>query len=110
MNASLETVRRLRAWNEGKPLPRGEVINVHVADDDDALIVAFLRMGGESRPWGVAYGTAASGPKFLTVPEGRNRQLVGDMMAEFAGVLLTHFRHPSFSDDTPATYATDALR
>ena len=110
MNASLETVRRLRAWNQGKPLPRGEVINVHVADDDDALIVAFLRMGGESRPWGVAYGTVASGPQILTVPEGRNRQLVGDMMAEFAQVLLQHFRHPSFSDETPATYATDSLR
>lgn len=110
MNASLETVRRLRAWNAGKPLPRGEVINVHVADDDDALIVAFLRMGGESRPWGVAYGTAASGPEFLTVPEGRNRTHVGDMMSEFAGVLLEHFRHPSYSDETPATYATDSLR
>lgn len=110
MNASLETVRRLRAWNEGKPLPRGEVINVHVAEDDDALIVAFLRMGGESRPWGVAYGTAATGPHFLTVPEGRNRDLVGDMMSKFAEALLAHFRHPSFSDETPALYATDALR
>lgn len=85
-------------------------MNVHVADDDDALIVAFLRMGGESRPWGVAYGTAATGPSFLTVPEGRNRTLVGDMMVEFAEVLLQHFRHPSFSDETPATYATDTLR
>ena len=49
MNASLETVRRLAAWTAGAPIPRGDVINVHVANDDDLFIVAFLRMGGESR-------------------------------------------------------------
>lgn len=110
MNASLETTRRLRAWNEGKPLPRGQVVNTYIGDDDDAFIVAFLRMGGESRPWGVAYGTASTGPTILTVPEGRNRQLVGDMMATFAPALLEHFRHPAYSEETPASYSTDSLR
>ena len=47
MSESLETVRKIWAWSEGKPIPRGETINVHVGDDDDVLIVAFLRMGGE---------------------------------------------------------------
>ena len=59
MSDSLETIRRLRAWSDGKPTPRGEKINVKVADDDDLLIVAFLRMGGESRPWGVAFGKSS---------------------------------------------------
>ena len=110
MSASLETVRRLAAWTAGAPIPRGDVINVHVANDDDLFIVAFLRMGGESRPWGIAYGTIANGPTVLTVPEGRNRQLVGDMMATFAPVLLEHFRHPSYSEDGPAGYSTLSLR
>ena len=74
MSASLETVRRLNAWAIGEPLARGNVINMHVADDEDLFIVSFLRMGGESRPWGVAYGTIVDGPTVLTVPEGRNRQ------------------------------------
>ena len=99
MSASLETVRRLNAWAIGEPLARGNVINMHVADDEDLFIVSFLRMGGESRPWGVAYGTIADGPTVLTVPEGRNRQLVADMMAAFAPAILGHFRHPSYSED-----------
>jgi hypothetical protein len=110
MSASLETVRRLNAWAVGAPLPRGNVINLHVANDEDLFIVAFLRMGGESRPWGVAYGTIADGPTVLTVPEGRNRTLVGDMMAAFAPAILSHFRHPSYSEDGPQAYSTDSLR
>jgi hypothetical protein len=110
MSASLETVRRLTAWAAGSAIPRGDVINLHIADDEDLFIVAFLRMGGESRPWGVAYGTIADGPTVLTVPEGRNRQLVGDMMATFATAILSHFRHPSYSEDGPQGYSTDSLR
>ena len=109
MSTSLETVRRLNAWAAGYPLPRGNVINMHVAKDEDIFIVSFLRMGGESRPWGVAYGTIADGPTVLTVPEGRNRTLVGDMMAAFAPAILGHFRHPAYSDG-PQAYSTDTLR
>jgi len=106
----LETIRRIKAWHDGKPAPRGAVINTHVADDDDVLVVSFLRMGGESRPWGVAIGTLASGPTVFTVPEARNRQLVADMMVEVAPVLLAHFRHPSFDDDGPGGYQVQSLR
>ena len=101
MTTSLETIRRLHAWKDGRPLPRGQVVNVHVTDDEDLLIVSFLRMGGESRPWGVAIGTLAEGPSFFTVPEGRNRTLVADMMVEVAKILLEHFNHPSYSEIGP---------
>ena len=110
MSASLETVRRLRSWSDGKPSPRGETVNVHVGDDDDALIVAFLRMGGESRPWGVAYGRCSEKPKILTVAEGRNRTKVADMMIEFAPVLLEHFRHPQFSPDSLINWEVNSHR
>ena len=110
MSTSLETLYRLRAWKEGKPIPHGERINVHVADDDDLMILAFIRMGGESRPWGVAYGTQGSKPTILAVPDGRRRTLVADMMAEFGEELLSFFRHPEFSDDTPDNYQSDSAR
>ncbi len=110
MTTSLETVRRLSAWVAGSAIPRGEVINLHIANDDDLFVVAFVRMGGESRPWGVAFGTIADGPTVISVPEGRNRELVGDMMVAFAPALLGHFRHPSFSPDGPAGYSTSPLR
>lgn len=110
MSNDLETIRRIKAWHEGKPLPRGAVINTHVADDDDVLVVSFLRMGGESRPWGVAIGTLAAGPTVFTVPEARNRQLVADMMVEVAPHLLAHFRHPNFDADGPGGYQVQSLR
>lgn len=110
MTQSLETVRRLHAWHAGKPLLRGEVLNVHVADDDDIYIVAFLRMGGESRPWGIAFGTMDQQPTVITVPEGRNRTFVGDMVVQWAPSLLEFFRHPEFSDEGPAASTSAPLR
>jgi len=110
MSNDLETIRRIRAWHEGAPTPRGSVVNVHVGADDDVLVAAFLRMGGESRPWGVAIGTLANGPTVFTVPEARNRQLVADMMVVVAPHLLAHFRHPAFDDDGPAGYQSQSLR
>ena len=36
-------------------------------------IVAFVRMAGESRPWGIAWGTVGSEPRIESVPDGRVR-------------------------------------
>lgn len=110
MSGDLETIRRLHAWHAGRPIDRGSVLNVHVAADRDAMVVAFVRMGGESRPWGVAIGTLADGPRVVTVPEARNRDLVADMMLEVAPVLLGHFRHPNWSDEGPGGFQTQSLR
>jgi hypothetical protein len=110
MSESLETVRKLWAWSDGKPVPRGESMNVHIGDDDDVMIVAFLRMGGESRPWGVAFGRCNDEPTILTVAEGRNRTRVADMMIQFAPALLAHFRHPQHSQDSLLNWEVDSLR
>ena len=106
MSASLETVRRLNAWSIGEPLARGNVINMHVADDEDLFIISFLRMGGESRPWGVAYGTIADGPTVLTVPEGRNRQLVAKVFCAANRVLFRRWASGIFNTTTPSDMAT----
>ena len=52
-------------------------------------------MGGESRPWGVAYGPPGK-PRILTVPEARDRELVGEMMENFAPALLEYVGHPKY--------------
>lgn len=110
MSQSLEVVRRLEAWHAGKPMKRGDVINVHVADDDDIQIIAFLRMGGESRPWGIATGTISTGPMFHVVPEGRDRTSVGDMVAAWAPSLLEFFRHSNYSDERPDASTNEPIR
>ena len=90
--SSREAVRRLQAYRDGKPLPRGETQRVHIVDDANLLIMAFVRMGGESRPWGIAFGTLGKTPKFLTVPEARNRDLVAEMVVEIGSNLLRNLR------------------
>lgn len=92
-------VRRLKAWHEGKPLPLYETRHFPVAEDDNALILAFVRMGGESSPWGIALGAPGKKPTIFSVPEARNRDLVADMVAEAAPILLKHFRNPEYSTD-----------
>lgn len=100
MTGELNTIRRLRAWHEGSPLPRGETLNVHVGDDDQILCVSFLRMGGESLPWGVILGDLTdTRPLVLTVPDPRNRDLVADMMVAAGRRMLEHFGHPKYCAD-----------
>ncbi len=98
-----EIVRRLAAFHQGRPLPLGKTMHFPVARQEDILIVAFARMGGESLPWGIGYGHPNTSPTILTVPEPRNRDLVAEMAAQLAPVLLKHFWHP----DSGSSRVTD---
>lgn len=89
-----EAFRRIEAWHQGKPLPAYSTRHFAVAGNDDLLIVAFVRMGGESAPWGIVWGHPGSVPKILTVPEARNREAVAQMVAAFAPALLEHYWSP----------------
>ena len=91
--------QRLAAWKAGKPLPWGTTLHFPVASPEDILVVAFVRMGGESSPWGIVAGHPGEKPQTFTVPEARNRELVAAMCEQFAPLLLEHFRHPAFADD-----------
>jgi len=95
-----DIVRRLRSYQAAAPLTYGETRRIAIAADDDLLILAFVRMGGESRPWGIAYGHPGDEPTVLSVPEGRDRDLVAKMCAEFAPILLEHLRTPGYASDT----------
>ncbi len=97
MNA-FQVMQRLRAWNEGTPLPRGETLHFPLAKAPDTLVLAFVRMGGESSPWGLAWGRPGQPPTIRTVPEPRERDAVAAMVAELAPVLLAHLLHPAWSD------------
>jgi hypothetical protein len=94
---SYELLLRLRSFQQGRPLPRGSTKHFPLASDADTLILAFVRMGGESSPWGIAIGHPGSSPKLLTVPEPRNRDAVAAMAAEAAPILLRHLFQPDHS-------------
>lgn len=98
------SAQRVHAWVKGQPIRRYATKHVYCAPDEDTLLLAFIRMGGESAPWGLAWGRPDDGGEYLTRPEPRNRDLVAEMVAEFAPVLLEHFAHP---DHWPANRPED---
>lgn len=91
--------KKLRAWDAGHPVPRYDTIHHAVVPEAQALILVFLRMAGESRPWAIAWGTADSEPRMLSVPDGRVRDDVAEMCAEMAEDLLDHLRVHNWTYD-----------
>jgi hypothetical protein len=106
-----EVSRRLRAREAGRPLPRYETIHHAIASPSASLVVAFVRMAGESRPWGIAWGQPGAESKIRSVPDGRVRDDVSVMCAEFAEDLLGHLRvHNWTYDPIGKDAATEDLR
>ncbi len=91
-----QLMRRLRAYGEGRPIPCGRTKHVDVVPGSQALLLAFLRMGGETAPWGVGWKHPGKPAKFVTVPEPRDRELIAQMLAgEFTDDLAEHMLHPA---------------
>ena len=70
---------------------------------DQAMIVAFVRMAGESRPWGIAWGTVGSDPRIAVCsgwacPRRRGRSCA----PTFAEDLLAHLRVHNWTYDPVA--------
>ena len=104
-------IRKLQAWDAGRPLPRYDTIHHAIAPPPQTLIVAFVRMAGESRPWGIAWGTVGSDPVVRSVPDGRVRDDVSELAAEFAEHVLAHLRvHNWTFDPAPQSPGADELR
>jgi hypothetical protein len=100
---SKDTFRKLLAFDTGKPIPLGKTLKLPRRAASDTLIIAFVRMGGESRPWGLAVGRPDKAPTIYTAPEARDRELVGEMLEKAAPALLEHMGHPKYSIRRSAT-------
>jgi hypothetical protein len=87
---------RLAAWNEGRPLPLGTTLGWPRARDEDRLVLAFVRMAGESGPWGAIYGQPGQSPTVLTVAEPRNPDEVAQLGLQLWEGLKAHL--PSAED------------
>ncbi|KLN34188.1 hypothetical protein FB00_13500 [Cellulosimicrobium funkei] len=90
---------KLRAWDAGRPLTRYSTLHHALVPADQTMLVAFVRMAGESRPWGIAWGTADAEPTMQTVPDGRVRDDVAVLCAAFAEDLLAHMRVHNWTYD-----------
>lgn len=97
--AGLDVVRKLEAYKEGRPQPRGSTINTPVATPENLAALAFVRMGGEARPWGIGFQLESSGPLILTVPDGRQTEPIGEMLTQLSGALCGFLGSPLFKGD-----------
>ena len=86
-------------------MPCGAALRVPRLPDPQILVLAFVRMGGESSPWGIAVGRPGKPPQVFTTPEPRTRDDVAEMVAKLAPILLTHVHHPRFSPFGPDSNA-----
>ncbi len=91
---SRDVAKRLRAYADGCPLPAGSTITIPIAEPEDRMVLSFVRMGGESLPWGIGYQVGDDQPICLSVPDGRQRDPVGDICAELSKVLCGFFGSP----------------
>jgi hypothetical protein len=85
---------RLLAWNEGRPLPLGTTLGWPRAQDADRMVLAFVRMAGESGPWGAIYGQPGTSPTLLTVAEPRNPDEVAQLGLKLWEGLKGHLPSP----------------
>jgi len=91
-------LRRLRAWNVGGPIARGTTIHTSLSSPENRFLLAFIRMGGESRPWGVAWKAGKKPVRYRAVGEPRAREFVDEMLVELAEELAEHLGHPYYHD------------
>lgn len=94
-----DVLRRLQAWQRGAPIPVGETLPWPRVEPRDRLIVAFVRMAGEARPWGIAAGAPGEQPTILTVAEPRDAGEVARLALAFGKILLPHLPHPEHATE-----------
>lgn len=86
---SEDVADRLRAWANGRPIPRFQTKCFEIAKDP--YVVALVRMGGEGRPWAIASGPAGGSPTVRSVADPRVQQAVAPMVESFGQDLLRVF-------------------
>lgn len=97
MSQNRQVIRKLRAFEAGRAIAKFSTIHTYLADAPAFL--AFVRMSGETRPWGIAFGTEATGPKLYSVVDGRNFSAIQKIIEDFAIDLVEFFRVENFTFD-----------
>lgn len=95
MSNARQVVRKLRAFQSGHALPKYSTILTHLPEAPAFL--AFVRMSGETRPWGIAFGTEETGPKIYAAVDGRDREQIQSSLEEFSIDFINYFQVENFT-------------
>lgn len=97
---NLDLLMTLQAYREGRPIPKGDTMRVDIADAQNTLQIAFVRMGGESTPWGIAIKKPDGVLKVFTVPDPRKRTELSVMLRQFWRYLRDQLESFKYQDDS----------
>ena len=97
--AAEDVADRLRAWASGGPIPRFQTKCFELGADP--FVVAFVRMGGEGRPWAIASGYARTQPTLRAVADPRVQPDVAPMVEAFGADLMRAFPIDRSNEDSP---------
>lgn len=100
MSSGIEIVRKIRAFQEGKPLSRRKMKSVALIEPEKTIFISFVRMGGEALPWGIAWGHPGDKPKLAIVSDPWVRDDLADTLKEFENGLAQIIGHPSSENKT----------
>ncbi len=92
-----QIVRKLRAFQGSRAQPKYSTILTHLPKAPAFL--AFVRMSGETRPWGVAFGTEETGPKVYSAMDGRDREQIQSVLEDLSIDLINYFCVENFTFD-----------
>jgi hypothetical protein len=104
-----DAVARLRAWSVGRPLPIGKTVPWTRTDAASTLVVAFVRMAGETSPWAIAWGSPGQTPQVSSVPDPRRADDVRTMVMRFGRDLLARCGHPAHGRELDVSRAAIVL-
>ena len=91
MTNARHVLLKVKAWEQGRATPRQQTMIRSLVPAERTLVIAFVRMGGLSRPWAIAWGNPGSAPTIASAVDPRKTASVETALAEFAPSLLAHF-------------------
>lgn len=92
--STANAAERLLAYQAGRPLPTFGAWPFLKGEKANRLVLAFVRMAGETGMWGFVVGKPGEKPRMATVPEPRNQNAAAELAIKLWSVLAPAMPHP----------------
>ncbi len=94
MSKEIEIVRKIRSYQKGMPLPRRQKKSIATLPAERTFFLSFVRMGGESLPWGIIWGQLGKKPSFSIVADPWDRDSLAETLKHFEKEFSKLIEHP----------------
>lgn len=94
MSKDIEIVRKIRSYQLGKPIPRRQKKSIAIIPAERTFFLSFVRMGGESLPWGMIWGQIDKKPESSIVADPWDRDSLAESLKNFEKKFSNLIEHP----------------